>query len=117
MRYQPTIDEPAFSFVPARCTTDTCIKYFAPDLIPVGVDDSSLENDVVSIGDWITFPLGGWSVKNQGTTDATPDNRPLRHGYYLTTDDTVEFNIDGTPANACLLETEVSGAAVKRASR
>ena len=45
-------------------------------------------------GETIFFPVDGWNLVNQGTADATAENRDLRHGFYLTADDTVEFDVE-----------------------
>ncbi len=84
-----------------------CFKFFAPDLIPIGVDASPI---IVDAGGSVTFPEGGWTLRNQGTADATAENRPLRHGFYLSADNLVDFNDDGDPINGdILLHTESSG--------
>ena len=86
-----------------------CFEYYAPDLIPVLADPAANANLVVDAGAPLDFPVGGWDLLNQGTADATAENRPLRHGFYLTVDDTVDLDIDGNPTNARLLHNVLSG--------
>ena len=84
-----------------------CFQFFAPDLVPIGVDNSPI---VADAGGSVTFPVGGWTLRNQGTADATAENRDLRHGFYLSTDETVDLDINGDPTNGdILLHTETSG--------
>jgi VCBS repeat-containing protein len=83
-----------------------CFKFFAPDLIPIGVDNSPI---IAEAGGPVTFPVGGWTLRNQGTADATAENRALRHGFYLSADETVDLDINGNPTNGDrLLHTETS---------
>ena len=84
-----------------------CFKFFAPDLIPIGVDNSPI---IAEAGGPVTFPVGGWTLRNQGTADATAENRALRHGFYLSADEAVDLDINGNPTNGdVLLHTETSG--------
>jgi hypothetical protein len=122
--YDPNIDAPAASVGSLPCVMDqltsseypddetraaaasACFKFFAPDLIPIGVDSSPI---IVDAGDSLTFPTGGWTLRNQGTADATAENRELRHGFYLSADTTVDLDINGDPTNGdILLHTETS---------
>jgi VCBS repeat-containing protein len=83
-----------------------CFDFYAPDLIPVGVDNSAL---VAEAGGSVIFPAGGWTLRNQGTADATAENRELRHGFYLSVDTTVDLDINGDPTDGdLLLHTETS---------
>jgi hypothetical protein len=86
-----------------------CFEYYAPDLIPVLVDPAANADLVVDAGAPLDFPVGGWTLLNQGTADATAENRALRHGFYLTTDNTVDFDVNGNPTNALLLGFVSSG--------
>jgi PKD repeat protein len=122
--FNPGADPPSAAVASSECLqrkffdndkngAAACFKYRAPDLIPEGVDDSSLEDyvktDGVAPGDTIKFPFGGWDLANRGTTDARPENRELRHGFYLSLFDTVEFDNNGDPTNATLIHTQTSG--------
>jgi len=123
--YDPNIDAPSAAVGSLPCVMEQlgsdllpdnearaaagseCFKFFAPDLIPVGVNTSPI---VADAGGLVTFPEGGWTLRNQGTADATAENRALRHGIYLSADDTVDFDEDGNPTNGdVLLHTESSG--------
>jgi hypothetical protein len=83
--YNPNIDEPAISVVPARCTTDDCIYSLAPNLVPTSFSGAPA---AVAAGDSLTVSL---SLENQGTVQAEAENRALRHGVYLSADATVAF--------------------------
>jgi VCBS repeat-containing protein len=84
-----------------------CFNFYAPDLIPIGVDSSPI---IAEAGGPVTFPVGGWTLRNQGTADATAENRALRHGFYLSADDTVDLDANGNPTGGdLLLHTESSG--------
>jgi hypothetical protein len=83
--YNPDVDEPAISAVPTRCTTDECIYSLAPNLVPTEFSGAPA---AVAAGDNFTVSL---SLANQGTVEAEAENRALRHGVYLSADDTVVF--------------------------
>ena len=83
--FNPFIDEPAISAVPTRCTTDDCIKSLAPNLVPTDFSGAPAE---IALGDTFSVSV---SLANQGTVEAEAENRALRHGVYLSADDTVAF--------------------------
>jgi hypothetical protein len=89
----------------SAAVAEKCFDYFAPDLVPSGVD----ENIVLTaeLGGSVTFPDdsdGGWYLQNQGTAPATAENVELRHGFYLSLDGEVD-------ESDVLLWTETSGLA------
>ena len=69
--------------------TATCFAFNAPDLVPTAVSQTVLE---VEAGGTLTFPDGGWVLKNQGNTAANAENRALRHGFFLSKSATVELD-------------------------
>ena len=81
-------DLPALSVIPTNCTTPECIVSNAPDLIAEDVDTTPI---VVQAGSEFTFPA--WTLKNQGVNDAVAEIRDLRHGFFLSQDETVVLDI------------------------
>ncbi len=67
-----------------------CLFSTAPDLLPV-LGPDPLATGTVTVGQTIVFPANGWTLENQGRTDATADeSETLRHGFYLSS-----FNPEG----------------------
>jgi hypothetical protein len=77
-------DEPALSIIPTSCTTPECIVSNAPDLVSEGVDTTPI---TVQAGRTFSFP--SWTLRNQGVNDAVAEVRVLRHGFFLSNDQTV----------------------------
>jgi hypothetical protein len=103
----PCLDKALAANDPAAAAL--CFDYYAPDLVPELREPENNTDLQATAGGTLQFPIGGFDVVNQGTADATAENRPLRHGFYLTTDPTVEFDSDGIPTNAYRLGGAVSG--------
>ncbi len=91
-------DSPAMTVISHGCDTHdpaaTCYYSNAPDLVATGADLTPL---VVAPGGAFAFPVGGWTLLNQGTSAANAENRELRHGFYLSTDNTVRLSPDDLP--------------------
>jgi VCBS repeat-containing protein len=119
-KYDPHTDPPSAAVGSLSCVqaelaagnsnaAAACFDYFAPDLVPV-YDESLNTGLEVDAGGSLDFPVGGWTLLNQGTADATAENRELRHGFYLTTDETVELDpVTDQPINAWFLGSVSSG--------
>jgi len=91
-------DSPALTVIALGCDTHdptaTCYTSNAPDLVAAGVDPTPL---VARADTEVGFPAGGWTLHNQGTTTANAENRVLRHGVYLSADETVSLGPDDQP--------------------
>ena len=97
-------DSPAVTVISHGCDTHdpaaTCYYSNAPDLVASGVDPTPV---VVRAGDPFEFPVGGWTLHNQGTVAANAENRDLRHGVYLSADGTVHLGPGDQPLDGDLL--------------
>jgi hypothetical protein len=67
---------------------EECFKSPAPDLVPIVFETP---NGSAEAGGTLPFPAG-WQVYNQGHGPATAENRPLRSGFYLSTDNVLDFD-------------------------
>ena len=86
--FEPTIDPPSVAIVPLSCdpadpAAGCNVAVNAPDLVPGPI---AAPSEPVTAGQPFDFPLGGWTLTNVGNQDAEAENRPLRHGFYLSTD-------------------------------
>ena len=106
--YQPWDDPPSLVIVPLPCDTsdpdNVCFVTQAPDLIPDGF--TVTEALTAPVGGTLTgFPDIDWYVENHGYGDATAENGPLQHGFYLC--GTVPAQGTGLDPATCVAITEM----------
>jgi hypothetical protein len=107
--FEPSIDPPALTLVPLDCDPQRpgtpCFVTNAPDLEPGTV--LPLDEPVAPGASFLFPPLQGdldgdgsddaWQLFNHGVGTATAENRPLRHGFYLSRDEVLDLRPDGEP--------------------
>jgi hypothetical protein len=115
VEYKPWEDPPSLVIVPQPCAdTDPAsicrILSLSPDLVPylpaldVGSPDYVPDYSVTAAagGTLIDFPVGGWTLSNEGLPgqtfgDATAENGDLRHGFYVCESGFVDGHPDDEP--------------------
>ncbi|HVS62060.1 MAG TPA: Ig-like domain-containing protein [Thermoanaerobaculia bacterium] len=116
--YDPVADPPALTLVPFDCDPQAegapCFVTNAPDLEPGPV--LPLDEPVAPGSSFLFPPLQGdldgdgtddaWQLFNHGVNDATAENRPLRHGFYLSRDETLDLLPSGEPVPCTAGEIE-----------
>jgi hypothetical protein len=102
-------DSPALTVIARGCDTSdpdaTCYFSKAPDLVATAPDGAPLDATPLEVAAGVpfAFPAGGWTLHNQGTTPANAENRELRHGVYLSADETVSLGSDDQPLDGDIL--------------
>ena len=98
---------------------EECFKSPAPDLVPRVFTNPSGSAEA---GGTLPFPAG-WQVYNRGMGAATAENRPLRSGFYLSTDNVLDFDevtpgqLDQLKGDTLLIGVESGGTGTTLASK